>query len=138
MEDELPNHEFKSPAPTPLKDLAKNIPPHHSTQVRSIPTHLLNYHCYTALPTLHEPHIYCEASTDPLWQILIKKELDALSKHHIWDLVTLLHLENLWLVVNGSTKSRLTLMGPLSAIKLVLLQKVLHRSIGLIMKRPLL
>ena len=89
MEDELPNHEFKSPAPTPLKDLAKNIPPHHSTQVRSILTHLLDYHCYTALPTLHEPHIYHEASTDRLWHISIKEELDALTKNHTWDLVTL-------------------------------------------------
>ena len=56
---------------------------HLSTQVKFIPTHLLNYHCYTTLPTLHEPHIYCEASTNPLWQISIKEELDALSKHHI-------------------------------------------------------
>ena len=47
-------------------------------------------------------------------------------------------LESLWLVVNGSTRSILTLMGPLSAIRLALLQKVLHRSMGLIIKRPLL
>ena len=67
----------------------------------------------------------------------MKEELDALSKNHISDLVTL-PLGNLWLVVNGSTRSRLTLMGPLSVIKLILLQKVLHKSMGLIMKRPLL
>ena len=35
-------------------------------------------------------------------------------------------------------KSRLTLMGLLSDIRLVLLQNVLHKSRGLIMKRPLL
>ena len=127
-----------SPATAPPEDLAQDIPPRHSTWIKFIPAHLLDYHCYTALPTLHEPHIYHEASTDRLWHISIKEELDALSKHHIWDLVTLPHLENLWLVVNGSTRSRLTLMGPLSTIKLVLLQKVLHKSIGLIMKRPLL
>ena len=62
----------------------------HSTRVRSIPTHLLDYHCYTALATLHEPHTYREASTDPLWKIAMKEELDALSKNHTWDLVTLL------------------------------------------------
>ena len=67
----------------------------------------------------------------------MKEELDALSKNHTSDLVTL-PLGNLWLVVNGSTRSKLALMGQLSIIKLVLLQKVLHRSIGLIMKRPLL
>ena len=37
----------------------------------------------------HEPHTYREASTDPLWQIAMKEELDALSKNHTWeDLVT--------------------------------------------------
>ena len=67
----------------------------------------------------------------------MKEELDALSKNHTWDLVTL-PPGNLWLVVSSSTRLRLTLMGPLSATKLALLQKVLHRSMRLIMKRPLL
>ena len=82
IEDELPNPELGSLTPTPLEDLTQDIPPRHSTQVRSVPTHLLDYHCYTALATLHEPHTYREASTDPLWQIAMKKELDALSKNH--------------------------------------------------------
>ena len=89
VEDELPNPELGSLAPTPLKDHAQDIPPRHSTRERSIPAHLLDYHCYTALATLHEPHTYREASTDPLWQIAMKEELDALSKNHTWDLVTL-------------------------------------------------
>ena len=38
---------------------------------------------------MHKPHTYREASTDPLWQIVMKQELDALSKNHTWDLVTL-------------------------------------------------
>ena len=67
VEDKLPNPELGSLAPAPPEDLAQNIPPRHSTWVRSIPTHLLDYHCYTVLATLHEPHTYCEASTDPLW-----------------------------------------------------------------------
>ena len=33
-------------------------------------------YCYTTLVTLHEPHTYHEASTNPLWQIAMKKELD--------------------------------------------------------------
>ena len=89
VKDELPNPKLGSPAPTPLEDLVQDISPRHLTRVRSIPTHLLNYHCYTTLATLHEPHTYPETSTDPLWQIAMKNELDALSKNHTWDLVTL-------------------------------------------------
>ena len=89
VEDELPNLELGSPAPALPDNHAQDIPPRHSTRVRSVPTHLLDYHCYTALATLHEPHTYREVSTDPLWQIAMKEELDALSKNHTWDLVTL-------------------------------------------------
>ena len=89
VEDELPNPELGSPTPAPPEDLAQDIPSRHSTWVRSIPTHLLDYHCYTALATLHEPHTYRKASTDSLWQIAMKEKLDALSKNHTWDFVTL-------------------------------------------------
>ena len=89
MEDELPNPELGSIAPTLPEDLTQDIPPCHSTLVRSIPAHLLDYHCYTVLATLHESHTYLEASTNPLWQIAMKEELNALSKNHTWDLVTL-------------------------------------------------
>ena len=91
VEDKLPNPnpELVSPAPAPPEDLAQDIPSRHSTRVRSILAHLLDYHCYTALATLHEPHTYREASTDPLWQIAIKEEFDALSKNPTWDLVIL-------------------------------------------------
>ena len=44
----------------------------------------------TIIATLHEPQTYREASTDPLWQIAMEEELDALSKNYTWDLVTLL------------------------------------------------
>ena len=53
----------------------------------------------------------------------------------IWSLFP---LGNQWLVISEFTRLRLALMGPLSATKLVLLQKVLYRSMGLIIKRPLL
>ena len=89
VEDEPPNLVLGSPALASPKDLAQDIPPRHSTRVKSIPTHLLDYHCYTALATLHEPHTYCKASIDPLWQIAMKEKLDALSKNHTWDLVIL-------------------------------------------------
>ena len=55
VDDELPHLEPGSPAPTPSKNPPQDIPPRHSTQVRSIPTHLLDYHYYTAIATLHEP-----------------------------------------------------------------------------------
>ena len=90
VEEEPPNPELGSLAPALPEDLAQDIPPHHSTQVRSIPAHLLDYHCYTALSTLHEPRTYHEAPIDNLWQIEMKEELYALSKNHTWDLVTLL------------------------------------------------
>ena len=64
VNDELPHLEPGSPALAPPKDPPQDIPPRHSTRVRSIPTHLLDYHCYTALATLHESQIYHEASTD--------------------------------------------------------------------------
>ena len=67
VDDELPHLEPGSPAPALPEDSPQDIPPRHSTRVRSIPTHLLDYHCYTALATLHEPQTYREASTDPLW-----------------------------------------------------------------------
>ncbi|XP_065623372.1 uncharacterized protein LOC136064887 [Quercus suber] len=90
VEDEPPNPELGFPAPAPPEDLAQDIPPRHSTRVRSILAHLLDYHCYTALTTLYEPHTYRKASTDPLWQIAMKEELNTLSKNHTWDLLTLL------------------------------------------------
>ena len=67
VENEIPNLELGSPNPTPPKDLAQDIPPCHLTRVRSIPAHLLDYHYYITIATLHEPHTYHEASTNPLW-----------------------------------------------------------------------
>ena len=135
IDDELPHLEPGSPAPAPPENPPQDIPPRHSTRVRSIPTRLLDYYCYTTLATLHEPQTYRKPSTDPLWQIAMKEELDALTITilGIWSLSL---LDSLWLVVSGSIRSRLALMGLLSATRLVLLQKVLHRSMGLIMKRP--
>ena len=62
VDDELPHLGPRSPAPIPPKYLAQDIPSRHSTWVKSIPAHLLDYHCYTALAILYEPHTYYEAS----------------------------------------------------------------------------
>jgi len=72
VEDELPNFEPGSLASALPGDLSQDIPPLHSTRVRSIHAHSLYYYCYTALVTLHKPHTYREASTDLLWQIAMK------------------------------------------------------------------
>ena len=89
VQDKPPNPKLRSPTPAPPEDFAQDISPRHLTRVRSIPAHLLYYHCYTTLATLHEPHTYRGASTDPVWLIVMKEELVALSKNHTWDLVTL-------------------------------------------------
>ena len=39
-----------------------------STRVSIPPPYLTDYHCSFALATLYEPHTYCEAHIDPLWQ----------------------------------------------------------------------
>ena len=66
VDDELPHFEPRSLTPTLLKDLPQDTPPHHSTRVRSILAHLLDYHCYTTLSILHEPYTYRETSIDSL------------------------------------------------------------------------
>ena len=82
VEYELSNFELGSPALASLEDLAQEIPPRLLTQVRSIPAHLLDHYCYTALTTLHKSCTYREASTNYLLHIAMKEERDALSKNH--------------------------------------------------------
>ena len=79
-----PDSNFTSSAPLEfLTDIRR------STQVRAPLSHLTDYHCYLALATLHKPHSYHEASTNPLWQQAMTDELDALHKTHTWDMTTL-------------------------------------------------
>ena len=63
VEDELPNPELGSPAPAPPDDHAQDISPRHLTRVRSVPTHLLDYHYFdlflavlSLLVLLHSQH----------------------------------------------------------------------------------
>ncbi len=87
--DESSHSSVVSPAPAPSEDPTPTSTLRRSFQVTSIPSHLCDFHCYTALATLHEPHSYHEASTNPLWQVVMTEELDALSKNCTWDLVDL-------------------------------------------------
>jgi hypothetical protein len=52
---------------------------------------LRDYSCFSAVLSLHEPHTYREACTNPLWQQAMTEELQALEKTHTWDLVDLPH-----------------------------------------------
>jgi len=82
---------LESPDSVSSEAPAHTSPPalRRSTRVKSFPSHLQDFHCFHALATLHEPHSYREASTNPLWQDAMKEELDALHKNHTWDLVDL-------------------------------------------------
>ena len=61
-----------------------------SHQVITLPSHLCEFHCFSALASLQEPMNFHEASSNPLWQQAMKEELDALHKTGTWDLVDLL------------------------------------------------
>uniref|UniRef100_A0A2N9GTJ7 Uncharacterized protein n=1 Tax=Fagus sylvatica TaxID=28930 RepID=A0A2N9GTJ7_FAGSY len=87
--DETPHSSSESLAPTPSEDHAPTTTLRRSSRVTSLPSHLRDFHCYTTLATLHEPHSYHEASSNPLWQATMTEELDALSRNRTWDLVNL-------------------------------------------------
>uniref|UniRef100_A0A2N9I834 Integrase catalytic domain-containing protein n=1 Tax=Fagus sylvatica TaxID=28930 RepID=A0A2N9I834_FAGSY len=82
--DESP---LSAPAENPVNTTAPE--PRRSHRVSTLPSHLRDFHCFSAFATLHEPHTFREASSDPLWQQAMKEELDALLKTGTWDLVDL-------------------------------------------------
>uniref|UniRef100_A0A2N9IYY0 Integrase catalytic domain-containing protein n=1 Tax=Fagus sylvatica TaxID=28930 RepID=A0A2N9IYY0_FAGSY len=82
--DESP---LSAPAANPVNTTAPE--PRRSHRVSTLPSHLRDFHCFSAFATLHEPHTFREVSSDPLWQQAMKKELDALLKTGTWDLVDL-------------------------------------------------
>ena len=58
-------------------------------RVTTLPSHLRDFHCFSALASLQEPQTFHEASSNPLWKLAMKEELDALHKTRTWDLVDL-------------------------------------------------
>ena len=60
-----------------------------SHRVTTLPAHLRDFHCFSALASLQEPQTFHDASSNPLWQQAMKEELDALHKTRTWDLVDL-------------------------------------------------
>uniref|UniRef100_A0A2N9HZ71 CCHC-type domain-containing protein n=2 Tax=Fagus sylvatica TaxID=28930 RepID=A0A2N9HZ71_FAGSY len=83
----------QEPAPPvdPVTDQPPLLPLRRSDRVRAPPAHLRDYSCFSAVLSLHEPHTYREACTNPLWQQVMTEELQALEKTHTWDLVDLPH-----------------------------------------------
>ena len=53
---------------------------HRSHRVTTLPSHLHDFHCFSALASLQEPHTFHEGSSNPLWQQAMKEEFDALHK----------------------------------------------------------
>uniref|UniRef100_A0A2N9ESX3 CCHC-type domain-containing protein n=1 Tax=Fagus sylvatica TaxID=28930 RepID=A0A2N9ESX3_FAGSY len=83
----------QEPAPPmdPVTDQTPLLPLRRSNRVRAPPAHLHDYSCFLVVLSLHEPHTYREACTNPLWQQAMTEELQALEKTHTWDLVDLPH-----------------------------------------------
>jgi hypothetical protein len=76
--DILSSLDEPSPAASNLSDSTDDPPatshilessqePRRSSRVRTHLVHLHDYHSFSALVTLHEPHSYREASADPIW-----------------------------------------------------------------------
>ena len=70
-------------------DIAPNVDPadpsdshslRRSHRVTTLPSHLRDFHCFSALASFQEPQTFHEASSNPLWQQAMKEELDALHK----------------------------------------------------------
>jgi hypothetical protein len=90
---ESPPLSLSSPAETttysPEISCSSEPPPPPPKRVTQLPAYLRDYHCYSTVFSLHEPHSYREASTNPLWQKAMDEELQALDRTHTWDLVDL-------------------------------------------------
>ena len=91
--DELPAMIIDVPTDTaPTMDPASPFDSHalrRSHRVTTLPSHLRDFHFFSALASLQEPQTFHEASSNPLWKQAMKEELDALHKIGTWDLVDL-------------------------------------------------
>ena len=76
----VPSESGTSPDPVITPDSTPTPDIRRTTRVRAPPSHLNDFHCFSAIATLHEPHSYREASSDPLWQKAMSDELQALHK----------------------------------------------------------
>ena len=97
----VPSH-ASDELPAPIIDVPTNTAPtvdpagpsdsyalRRSHWLTTLPSHLRDFHCFSALASLQEPQTFHEASSNPLWQQAMKEKLDALYKTRTWDLVDL-------------------------------------------------
>ena len=81
---DVPSHASNEP-PAPIIDVPTDTAPavdhvgpydshalRRSHQVTTLPSHLRDFHCFSALAYLQEPHTFCEASSNPLWKQAMK------------------------------------------------------------------
>ena len=91
--NELPAPIIDVPTDTaPTVDPASPFDSHalrHSHRVTTLPSHLRDFHYFSALTSLQELQTFHEASSNPLWQQAMKEELDALHKTGTLDMVVL-------------------------------------------------
>ena len=91
---DVPSH-ASDELPTPIIDVPTNPAPFdshalcRSHRVTTLPSHLRDFHCFSALASLQEPQTFHDAFSNPLGQQAMKEELDALHKTGTWDLVDL-------------------------------------------------
>ena len=89
---DIPSHASKEP-PTPIIDVPIDTTPAmdpvdpsdshalcRSHRITTLPSHLRDFHFFSVLASLQEPHTFREASSNPLWHQAMKEELDALHK----------------------------------------------------------
>jgi hypothetical protein len=67
---------LSTPTTNPVYTTAPKL--HRSHRISTLPSHLRDFHCFFVFATLHEPHTFREASSNPYWQQAMKEELDAL------------------------------------------------------------
>ena len=60
-----------------------------SHRVTTIPSHFRDFHYFFDIASLQEPQTFHEAPSNPLWQQVMKEELDALHNNGTWNLVDL-------------------------------------------------
>ena len=82
LADSLALPQEPAPPVDPVTDQTPLLPFCRFDWVRAPPAHLCDYSYFSVVLSLHEPHTYREACTNPLWQQAMTEELQALEKTH--------------------------------------------------------
>ena len=66
-----------APAANPINTTTPE--PCHSHRVSTLPSHLRDFHCFSAFTTLHEPHTFREASFDPFMAASYERRIGCIA-----------------------------------------------------------